>query len=193
MSQHFFRKFKLNEILFVDLELTCEDNQGRFVCNGNERFREVIEIGVVKVDNVKGLIVDKETYLITNEREPITEFCTSLTGISQELIDKEGVNLGKASKQIVQRFGSLNKTWFAWGCGDYNAMVKNCERKNYRNPFSCNYVNYSELYALMNGWTRSRSLKKVALANEISFNGQQHRALVDAEATAEIYLKTVRG
>jgi len=187
--QKIFRKFKLNTILFVDLEMTCFEREQ----NTEENFTEVIEIGIVSVDNKNAKIIDKASYLIRNEYMPISDYCTTITTITQNLIDKEGMSLKEACNLIQDRFGSHNKTWLAWGCGDYNHLEKNCKLKDVKNPFSDNYINFSEIFALTKGVVKSGGLRKNLIANGISYNGQQHRAMVDAEATAELYLKTFRG
>ena len=188
MSRKIFRKFKLNTLLFVDLEMTCFPTREE----GDKHFTEVIEIGIVAVDNPNAKIVDKASYLIKNEKTPITDYCTQITTITQDLIDQEGVPLKDACDAIQERFRSHNKTWMAWGCGDYNHLEKNCLEKNIENPFSDNYINFSEWVALSRGVVRSGGLKKNLIMNGISYNGQQHRAMVDAEATAELYLKLFR-
>jgi inhibitor of KinA sporulation pathway (predicted exonuclease) len=188
MNNKIFRKFKLKNILFVDFEMTCFDNRLE-----NERnFTEIIEIGVVSVDNPNAKIIDKASYLIKNEYTEITDYCTNITTINQDLITEKGVLLQEACEKIQERFRSHNKTWLAWGCGDYNHLEKNCIVKSIQNPFSDNYINFSEWIALTNGVTRSSGLKKNLVMNDIKYNGQQHRAMVDAEATAELYLKTFR-
>lgn len=181
-----FKKHKLKTILFVDLEMTCWENKSL------EGFKEIIEIGVVSVDNVDKEIIDKKNYIITNEISEITPYCVNLTGISQEMINEEGIPLKIAFEQIQETFLSKNKTWFAWGCGDYNSIIQNSIKKNVENPFSDNYINLSELYALQQGVVRGKGLKRAIARHNIQYNGQQHRALVDAEATAELYLKVFR-
>lgn len=185
-SMKSFRKHNVDKILFVDLELTCWQPRNP------DKHMEVIQIGVVKVDNINKEIVDKERYYIKNQFSDVSNFCTELTGISQEQIDTKGITMQKASKLIVQRFGSLNATWFGWGCGDYNAMIRDCLKKDAIMPFSDNYVNLAELYALMHGMKRNKGLKAAMRNYNIEFNGAQHDALVDAEATAELYLKFIR-
>jgi inhibitor of KinA sporulation pathway (predicted exonuclease) len=178
-----FRKFSLRHIIIVDIELTCWKGQN------DDRFREIIEIGVVKVDNVKNIIVDKEQYFIKNVKSEISDFCTELTGISQELLNEKGITF---EKLIKHRFGSLNKTWCGWGCGDYNAMEKNAIEKKCPNAFSDNYINLSEIYGLIHGLERSKSLKKAMNDYDVKFKGRQHSGIVDAVATAELYLKFLK-
>jgi inhibitor of KinA sporulation pathway (predicted exonuclease) len=188
MTDKIFRKFKLKNILFVDLEMTCFNNE----FENNKYFTEVIEIGIVSVDNPNSKLVDKASYLIKNEYTEISDYCTEVTTITPDLIDKEGVTLEDACKLITERFNPHNKTWMAWGCGDYNHLEKNCNRKNIINPFSDNYINFSEWVGLTRGVVRSGGLKKNLKMQNIEYNGQQHRAMVDAEATAELYLKLFR-
>lgn len=183
-------KLDLRYLLFVDTEATC---WGDCTPEEQRKKREIIEIGIVKVDNVKKCIVDKESYLIKNIHSDVSEYCTNLTGISQTLIDMDGVPLGRARKQIMNRFGSKNRNWFAWGQFDESFLKDQCEKQGVEYFMSPCFINMSALYSLYMGQTRAGGMGKAMARLNIEMNGPRHRALPDAEATAEIYLKIMRG
>lgn len=180
------KRLNSKEVLFVDTEATCWGDKTR---EEQQKDREIIEIGIVKVDVTKNEIVDKEYYVIKNIKSDVSDYCVELTGISQELIDKEGISLQKAMKEIKQRFGSKNKTWFTWGSFDYNFIKGQCEKQNAEFIFTDNIINLADLYAMFSGLSRSRGMKKAMNRLNIEMEGQQHRALPDAIATARIFLK----
>lgn len=186
-KEHKFKKFNLKEIIFVDLEMACWENT-----KPENAKHEITEIGIVKVNNISNKITDIAQYYIKNEYDEITEYNTNLTGITQEILDNKGIPFSKACKLIKTRFGTLNKTWFAWGCGDFNRMQADCILKNTENPMSNNYINFAEIYALNKSISRNISLKKASIENDIFYRGNAHSAVVDALVTAELYLSFIK-
>lgn len=180
------KRLNSKEILFVDTEATCWGDKTR---QEQQRDREIIEIGIAKVDVTLNKIVDKEYYVIKNIHSEVSDYCVNLTGITQELIDKEGVTLGKAMKEIKQRFGSKNKTWLTWGSFDYNFVKGQCEKQNAEFVFTDNIINLADLYAMFAGISRSRNMLKAMNKLNIQMEGERHRALPDAIATARIFLE----
>eukprot|EP01060_Flectonema_neradi_P019707 TRINITY_DN26_c4_g1_i1.p1 TRINITY_DN26_c4_g1~~TRINITY_DN26_c4_g1_i1.p1 ORF type:complete len:644 (+),score=60.02 TRINITY_DN26_c4_g1_i1:73-2004(+) len=89
--------------LVLDFEATCED--------GNYSWpHEIIEIPVVVVDSEKMEIVGKwQTYVKPVINPKLTEFCTKLTGITQETVDKAPVlkdAMLQLDKWLKQSFGA---------------------------------------------------------------------------------------
>lgn len=180
------KRINVGEVLFVDTEATCWDNISR---KEQQERRELIEVGMVKVDLKTNTIVDKENYLVKNQKSEISEYCYNLTGISQDLIDREGLYIGRAMKLINQRFAPKNKTWFTWGSFDYNFLLSESNKNNIEFIFNDNVINLADLYAMFKGLNRSKGLQKAINHLNVEVNGPKHRALPDAEATAGVFLK----
>ena len=181
------RRLKDNtKVLIVDLEATCwEDKEFQ------DKNSEVLEIGVVCLDLVTGTIIDKEYYLIKTKSE-ISPYCTKLTGITQELVDNEGITLQKASKLIRTRFKTKNIAWGGWG-DDYTELETECDKKNAVFPFSDHYHDIGQHFCWAKGLKRGINLSKALTELGLEFKGTPHRALPDAENTARIFLKVFQG
>lgn len=171
-----------SQILIVDLEATCWLDK-----EYQQAHSEILEIGIVSLDLYTRTITDKATYLIQTKSK-VSDYCTSLTNITQEMVDKDGMSLQKASKLIRTRFKTTNKAWAGWG-DDYNHLKEDCENKNAVFPFSDNYHNVGQFYCWKMGLKRGIKLEKAMLSLGLSFEGIPHRALIDAENTASLFLK----
>ena len=75
---------KLDVIIVVDLEATCWEGDPP---PGQEK--EIIEIGVCTLDIASGTRSDKQSILVRPETSWVSEFCTRLTTLTQEQIDRE--------------------------------------------------------------------------------------------------------
>ena len=71
----------------------------------------------------------------------LTEFCTNLTGITQEQVDN-GVDISDALKQLHMWLGNegvFASEFIFMSCGDFDGRVLNTEAKN-KNLFVPNYL-----------------------------------------------------
>lgn len=173
-----------NIVLVVDTEATCWDDKPREYQVAN---REIIEIGIVKLDLNSGKILDKESYLIRNITSDVSAFCTKLTGITQEMIDNEGVTLHKAGSQIRKRFGKF--TWVSWGDFDRKFIEDQCRKVNAPYFLSPNHINLSQLFRFKMKSNKRLGLGKALGHYKIKFEGDRHRALPDAIATAKVMVE----
>jgi inhibitor of KinA sporulation pathway (predicted exonuclease) len=82
---------KLDKILVVDLEATCWNGP---IPEG--MVNEIIEIGVCLLDVNTGEITDNRGIIVKPEHSVVSEFCTELTTITPELVEKEGISLQDA-------------------------------------------------------------------------------------------------
>ena len=84
-----------DKIIIIDLEATCW--QGA-VPAGQEN--EIIEIGLSVLDTLTGEISKNQGILVKPQRSSVSEFCTELTTITQDLLDKQGVLFDKAIEML---------------------------------------------------------------------------------------------
>ena len=146
-------------------------------------INEIIEIGVVKIH--EGKIIDRFSSFV-KPSEPIPKKITELTGISNELVkDAETINI------ILPRFlefieGSI---LVAHNSSFDISFIKEAAKKS---GFQFDYksIDTWTLSKLLFHELSSYSLDNVAKACSVSLENH-HRAVDDAEATAEIYLKMI--
>ena len=167
--------------VIFDLEATCNDR------NIEPNFdNEIIEIGCVKVTE-KGEVVDKLTLLVKPTRSIVTPYCTKLTTITKNLLNKEGIEFKDAYSKF-EAFCEDSENVFSWGFYDNKQLRKDCKI----NKINCDAViskhrnlkeEHKDLFNLKRGIGVSKALNKANL----SFDGTQHRGIDDALNIAKIY------
>ncbi|MFN2185874.1 MAG: exonuclease domain-containing protein, partial [Anaerolineae bacterium] len=100
---------KLDQILVVDLEATCWPGDPP---EGQES--DIIEIGLCTLDVATGRRLEKASIVVRPERSTISEYCTSLTTLTQEEVD-EGISFRAACDLLRTRYGSRQRLWASFG------------------------------------------------------------------------------
>lgn len=163
----------MKKILAIDLEMTCWNEP-------TDNKSEIIQIGVVEIDIIKREISRKKMMYVKPEESEISDFCTELTGITKKQVYKQGLSYEKAIEVLNTKFGFKNKVIYAWGRDD----------KIFRDGIE-QYVNFGALYSLLKGTDKKYNLEEALKEENISFNGNAHDALVDAENMASLILHVV--
>lgn len=176
------RKEKINNfVLVIDLEACC------WMGNPPEgQYKEIIEIGIARVDYFTKEIIDSRSIIVKPEFSEISAFCTELTTITPELIEKEGISFKKACKILIDEYQSDRKMWFSWGDYDRTAFEKECALKKVKYPFGRTHFNLKEWYSFKKGEKASTSVSNALKELGLKFEGTQHRGISDAINTAKI-------
>src|SRR5690606_29635528 len=104
-----------NSMLIVDIEATCWEGNPP---SGQES--EIIEIGICTLSLESGEVGEKHSILVRPQRSTVSEFCTKLTTLTQEQVDK-GVSFETACQILRDQFDSANRVWGSWG--DYDRKM----------------------------------------------------------------------
>lgn len=196
-----------DKILVIDLELTCyEDNKFP-----EKEVPDIIEIGIAEIDIRKKEIIRRKQFYVKPERSTISAYCTSLTGITPQIIRKQGIDFKEACRLLIQKFGSTNKAWAGFGddilsfksqveymlyeqLKEYIQNSKNPEQTEqniwYNDPTSYSYIDIS-LLAKSRTWD-SLSLDKTMEKMGLQFIGRKHSAYDDAYNTARVLLELLK-
>lgn len=175
----------VGDILIIDLEATCwpEGNKGKEM--------EIIEIGAVlcRMEHFdrKGYslnVVDEGAWLVRPEINPIlTPFCTGLTTITQDMLEKDGMSLATALTELKSLM--YNEPLFAsWGQFDQDLFMRESRRKYLPYPF-INYLNLKMLFAKRTGkdlMGEDEALHSIGLP----FSGTRHRGIDDARNSVNL-------
>ena len=183
-------KVKLNNTLSVDFELTCWDGEPP-----EGQVPEIIQIGVAEIDNESLVCSRSNSWYVRNELSEVSEYCTTLTGITGQLLRKRGIPLSEAGRLIAKNYGSRNKSWMAWG-SDKAAIDRDCAVKGVETFFSNAFFNVGLLYSMAMQESRSISLDEAAARFGVSFDGRPHDAQVDAEVLGGVWAglaRSIRG
>lgn len=171
-----------DKILVIDLEATCWEEDGEFQKNNSE----IIEIGICKYVVATGEIEAKKSYYIKPVNSEISEFCTQLTGITNEIIEKEGMTLETALKRIKNKYRSQARIWAAFGDYDRLMLEKECKKLGISHHFGRTYLNIKSLMAVKLKLSKGFGLNKsLEMMNE-SFEGSEHCGADDAYNTAKL-------
>jgi len=183
-----------NIYICVDLEATCWDREDK---NKPVGFRnEIIEIGAVKC-NEEGNVLEEFGIFLKPKKHPIiSEFCTTLTTITQKDIDN-----------AIDAKDALNE-FFIWSLGLFQEdrdIVKfvswgHYDKRQFRddlqlNGLDKNVINDGNHYSLKHLHGEWNNLKKpIGLGGackfeKIEFTGTAHRGIDDAKNVAKIFKK----
>jgi 3'-5' exoribonuclease 1 len=183
--------------IVLDLEATCWDREDK---NKPVGFRnEIIEIGAVKCDD-QGNILDEFCLFLKPKKHPIiSEFCTTLTTITQKDIDNAidaetglmqffrwAYGDAKTAEEIVQ-----DVKFVSWGHYDKRQFRDDLKLNNL-NVGLINDQNHYSLKHMHGDWNKMK--KPVGLGwackfEKIEFTGTAHRGIDDAKNVAKIFKK----
>ncbi len=173
-------------ILVIDLEATCwEDGK-----TPEGMVSEIIEIGISAVDYYTKEIRLRDTLIIKPEHSTISEFCTGLTTLTQEYVDKNGMSFSEACMVLEQKFLSKDRMWMSWGEYDKNQIERDCKLKNVKkNPMGRTHTNAKALFSFAYGLPKELGVGQALDHLGMEFNGTAHRGIDDAENIAKIIQK----
>lgn len=168
--------------LIIDLEATCADDKSI-----RGRDMEIIEIGAVLL-NAKTLEIesDYQTFIQPVIHTQLTDFCTSLTSITQQQVDQAPIfpDALKAFQAWFEPYGSY--LFCSWGNYDKNQFELDCDRYNIDYPFPGGHLNikkeFSAFFETTKKFGMAGALRKLGLELE----GVHHRGIDDARNIARI-------
>jgi inhibitor of KinA sporulation pathway (predicted exonuclease) len=174
-----------NEIIIVDLEATCWENDR--IPAGQKV--DIIEIGICELNRTTRAISKKQSIYIIPERSKISKFCTDLTGITPQLIKEKGIHFEEACEKIRDEYDSTLLTWAGFGNFDKEQIMEQCDYLGIENPFSENYLNIMHQFKAYNGLYKMMGLKRALKAMNMDFEGNHHSGADDAYNAAKILRK----
>ena len=185
----------LDKIIVVDIESTCWDSNPP----PNEKS-EIIEIGICVLDCTArnealreykiALPVreEKRSVLVQPEYSKVGSFCTELTTLTQEMLDKEAIPFVDACNILRKEYKSQNCTWASYGDYDRKQFEKDCKAKGVKYPFGPRHINVKNLFAHMNGLKKEVGMPIALEMAGGTLEGTHHRGHDDAWNIARILL-----
>lgn len=175
------------EILIIDLEATCwESTQPK------DQVSEIIEIGICVLDTETGNISQNRGLLVKPEVSAVSPFCTKLTTITQELLDREGMSFATACDVLRTEYNAYQRTWASYGAYDLKMLDTQCRVRKMDFPVSRDHINVKELVT-----EKLELKKKVGMAGalhllNIPLEGTHHRGIDDANNIAKILYRLMK-
>ena len=169
------------KIIIVDLEATCWKGQ---IPDGE--VNEIIEIGLSVLDTISGEILKNQGILIKPQYSKVSDFCTELTTITQELLDKEGILFEEAIEKLIGEYDPDLYTWASYGAYDLNMLQKQCKKFGVDYPMANDHINVKILFAETKGLAKPTGMNGALHILNIPLEGTHHRGIDDAKNIAKI-------
>lgn len=166
------------KIVAYDMEMLCWED--------HPETGDIIEIGAVVVDLKTGQLNKRYSVIIKPDEGKVSEFCTHLTGITQRMVNRQGVSLEEGMRRLHKQISQKNN-WYAWG-NDAEKLVTEC-RKRGISIDSSKLHNIAPVVRMM--YLKNRNLKQSDVCESLGVEvvEPKHRALPDAESLAGILVK----
>lgn len=176
------KKHMKNKILVVDLEATCWEEDGDY----QKLHSEIIEIGICVLDTNNGSITDQRGILVKPLNSVISPFCTQLTTITPEMVEKEGILLSESMEILRREYQSENLTWASYGGYDKNFLKEQCLKQNVDYSMTEDHINIKVLLSKTLNMNKGIGMKRALEKLNISLDGTHHRGVDDANNSAKI-------
>ena len=165
---------KLDAIIVVDIESTCWKKEPP---PGEES--EIIEVGVCLLDVASATPKEKESILVKPQRSRVSKFCTELTTLTQEQVDK-GVSFAQACGVLKSKYKSPQRVWASYGDYDRNMFEKQTLSRDIKYPFGPRHINVKTLFALAYNLEKEVGMPAALEILKIPLEGTHHRGGDDA-------------
>lgn len=175
----------MTEVLVIDVESTCWEPANTQPKN---EVSEIIEIGVTSVDINKLSIIKNESILIRPRNSRVSQFCTKLTTITQDMLDRDGITFYQACDKLNREYKSYNKTMVSWGDYDRNMFKDNCRLYNCTYPFGKRHLNLKNCFALLYALNKEPGMDTALNKINIPLDGTHHRGGDDSNNIAKILI-----
>ncbi|PYE53932.1 3'-5' exonuclease [Deinococcus yavapaiensis] len=162
MSEAFGRSLNV-----VDVEATCWQDEAP-----SGQVSEIIEIGLTVVDLHERRRASKHRLLVKPTRSDVSEFCTHLTGLTREEVDR-GMSFADACRTLRSEF-----------------HADSCATRGVPYPFSSRHTNAKATYAAF-GMKKRLGMAQALQHAELPLEGRHHRGEDDAWNIAALVLRLV--
>lgn len=174
----------MKKILCIDVEATCWESKNTF------QRDEIIEIGVTPIDIATKTIGPSVGILVKPVKMEVSEFCTKLTTITPELLDREGVSFSRAIDTLKSKFGIKDSVFASWGAYDVSSIERNCRWNSIDSVIPRHVINVKSLFAACHGYTGG--LDSCARDIGLEFEGTHHRGKDDSRMVARVLLSLMK-
>lgn len=175
----------IKQFIFFDFEMLCSNNGMAF------ENMEAIRLGAVKYELETEKISYFDQYICPVNKEPLTEFCKTLTGISDDdLVHANDFQV--VFDEFLAWIGGLKKTrYFSWSPSDLSRLkidaIKHEIPPRTIDKMEKRYIDFQAIFK------RRVSKDNVSVEDALAlygldFIGEKHNPMYDAFNTLRIYL-----
>ncbi|MFG1795164.1 exonuclease domain-containing protein [Nocardia sp. NPDC049149] len=166
----------------VDVEATCWDG-----ATPPGAVSEIIEIGLTVVDLAAGERIGKHRILVRPARSTVSEFCTELTGLTQDEVDT-GIAFADACKLLAVDHEAGIRPWASWGDYDRKQFRTQCAATSTAYPFNSQHTNAKALFSEAYGLKKRQGMAQALRIADLPLEGRHHSGADDAWNIAALIL-----
>ena len=177
----------------VDIEATCWPKAPPTGPDGARQISDIIEIGLTTVDLAARERLAKHKILVRPERSTVSDFCTELTGLTQDTVGS-GMSFAEACELLSTEHKAADRPWASWGDYDRNQFLRQCAATGVAYPFGEVHVNAKATFGVAHRGHRSGP--GMAAALEIAglpLEGRHHDGADDSWNIAALILHLQAG
>lgn len=166
--------------IVLDLETTCWETAYP------KRDREIIEIGLVVLDEY-GDEIERVEQLVRPVLHPyLSKYCVRLTGIEQEDVASKP-SYDEVHHDWAMRLAAYDdKVYMAWGQADEIILQRAADRHRFDSLIDGPFIDVKEAWHQIRRLSYRMGFKKAVKHEGLVFEGDHHRALPDAVNLAKI-------
>jgi inhibitor of KinA sporulation pathway (predicted exonuclease) len=176
----------------VDIEATCWE-QPKDQPPGEKN--EIIEIGITAITLPDLNISNPTGILVRPTHSRVSEFCTRITTLTQELVDT-GMLYKDACEFMIKKLYTKHIPWISWGPYDRKQIQFQCHSDECPYPFGAGHEDFKQQFATMMGLKHLVSLPDALKMVGLEYQGARHRGADEswniARLMVEMYAR-VRG
>ncbi len=175
-----------DQVLVIDIESTCWQGPPP-----RGQLSEIIEIGICTVDLRKLERLEKRSIMVKPVRSRVSEFCTSLTTLTNDDVVGAG-SLADAVSILKKEYRALDRLWGSWGDYDRRQFEIVCRELTVPYPFGRSHLNIKTLFAIAHGDDAEIGLDTAFQRLGMTMEGTHHRGIDDAWNIAGIMCELFR-
>jgi len=168
-----------DKIVVIDVETTCWEKRQK------DQLMEVIEIGICLLDIGSGEISDRQSILVRPVYSEVSEFCTKLTTLTQEVVET-GIEFRQACMKLEDEYQTRKRVWASYGDFDRRQFERECRFKSVPYPFGSRHINIKTLFAIKHRLSEEIEMDKALGLLGLELIGTHHRGVDDAHNAARI-------
>lgn len=167
--------FSLDVLNLIDLECTCWDDPHEKAMYQ----QEIIEIGIWEYHLKDKELKKGKGILVHNTEGPISDFCTRLTSLTQNQLDREGMSFEAATNILLREYKSKQRNWASWGNFDLRIFREQYKRRKTQYPLGPGHFNVKTLYSFLRRHPKEYGIDKALTMEGMEFEGHHHRGVDD--------------
>jgi inhibitor of KinA sporulation pathway (predicted exonuclease) len=166
----------------VDVEATCWAGS-----QPPGAVSEIIEIGLTVIDLAAGERLARHRILVKPARSTVSEFCTQLTGLTQDEVD-QGVSFAEACRLLATDHSAGTRPWASWGDYDRKQFTRQCQATGTPYPFGRHHTNAKLAFTDAYGLRKRPGMAQALTLAGRPLEGRHHRGEDDAWNIAALVL-----